>query len=183
MKIYSIESIKASTSIPREFKRVLDKCPSQPLRPIPLTEWAKEVFEVGKRLGVDIEEIGASVRAYAEAGNWSQNHISTVLIDNGIRDQSHDKSIGHRYFKPAQLIISMQSMIKAISGLTEWHILRVDSPRDLVQKSDSTLMEHVARMDKAQLREFSKHKANLTALLDAMDSKIEQKKRVEEIGR
>ena len=79
----TIETIRASSSVPEEVKIQLEECPVQPIRSLELTEWAREVIRKGRKLKHTDEEIAEWIKTYARSsrGNWSKAQI-TVLLDD-----------------------------------------------------------------------------------------------------
>jgi hypothetical protein len=75
----TIEMIKASTSIEKEIKAMMDEIPSNPesvyLRLMP---WAKEVFKVGRQLNHSDKQISKWIRDKTR-DNWPESYIAKTL--------------------------------------------------------------------------------------------------------
>ena len=176
-QILTIEAIKASAEIPKSFKALLELCPTQEIRPLPLTQWTKKVIESGKKLNLDVDLIIGCVKSYANKGNWSKQQISTILIENGIRRNAgygedadgDEESTAPVLYLPEDFIDESREMIESLSSMDYSDILEAKySPEKIAKSSENTLRQLVSRMNEGDLETSVRWIDTLIALFERM---------------
>lgn len=175
-----IAVLKADTSIPLEIKVLLDSLKPQDEHPPELAKWAREVFKKSREREIPDFKIARMVEAYANSRNYSTTQISRVLIENHFRRQEpHTTSLtGSRMFEPVYYINTLEKITQGLTGLKEFEILKIDSPRKLVEVAEGNLTELVRRMSKAEVDAYCEKIDNIDPLFKRLRTKLEEQKAV-----
>jgi len=148
-QVLNIETIKAQSGIEEEIKIVLDECPTQAVRSVPLTEWVKKLVRRSRQTHED-DEIAGWVVAYAKKGNWSDAQISFALIEAGIE---RFKGGYNTKYHPIDLVKTFKRIVEDLTQMEEVDLIDCDySPERVVENAEKNLREWTSRMNEGQLR-------------------------------
>lgn len=175
-QILTIEAIKASAEIPKEFKTALESYPTQEIRPLALAQWGKKVINTGKKLNLDVDLIIGCVKSYAKKGNWSESQISRILTENGVK-RNNDRPDSYQdgdncttqIYLPEDFIDESREMIESLSSMDYSDILEAKySPEKIAKSSENTLRQLVSRMNEGDLETSVRWIDTLIALFERM---------------
>jgi hypothetical protein len=185
-QILNAETITASTGISNEIKIHLNKCPTQAVRSIPLTQWTRELFAISRKQKHTDEEIIGWVKTYAKQGNWTQRQIDYVITENvGPRETRYsdpeleDTSSYH----PVELVKAFKKIVVDLSQMQDMDLMDCDySPDRITENAENNLREWTSRMNEGELRINKKWVKAVSALLKRASELMQQQERVSKLG-
>lgn len=175
----SVETLKASTSIPYKLKELLTSLEPVDEKPPALTKWAREVFKEGIKANRSSEEIVEWVETFASAKGYSERQIQRALKDNGaVRHPENDHRSGRRHmsstYEPSNYIRGLRSLVDAISGLDEHERIQIHSPMRIAERAEPNIQQIASRATEAEKEAIIQYIQQMKALLTKLEETLKK---------
>jgi hypothetical protein len=160
------QQVVDDTSIPKSIRRLLAMCPKQELRPVKLTQWAEELYNESRRLGISNRQIQNWIEEYAIVSYWSDSQIDAILTDLGLKTSSSGGGGSGGGGPPPFEIEDIQDLMEALTGLDESDLIRADSRDDLERKSKQHMLKTQIRLSEFDINHWTAQFSKLDLIID-----------------